>query len=323
MEKLKTEKIVYFKINNKSKTTPNNILSNPKINYINKFFCYKEDFPQNFLIKKLSRCKEDKNKYKNLDKIKELKEGRWTLKEHIQFLQALNQFGLNWKKISDLIPSRTLIQIRTHSQKFFIKLKKCKDKELGIDFTSENIYNINDMIEHIKSVNKDYNIVTVFLYLSEKLNRNRYPFKKEQLNINIQNILCEDININDINNDKIISLNENYENSIVNKINCDKQIINNNSINNYSINNIIINNMNYFNGINNFDTFLNFYLNKAIISIFINNILIRNNYFDNIGIFNNLSINDASAFLLDKNSMFPYHINNIDLGKGKSNSDIC
>jgi len=135
--------------------------------------------------------------------------------------------------------------------------------------------------------------------------------------------LCEDININDINNDKIISLNENYENSIVNKINCDKQIINNNSINNYSINNIIINNMNYFNGINNFDTFLNFYLNKAIISIFINNILIRNNYFDNIGIFNNLSINDASAFLLDKNSMFPYHVNNIDLGKGKSNSDIC
>ena len=75
--------------------------------------------------------------------------------------------------------------------------------------------------------------------------------------------------------------------------------------------------------INNFDTFLNFYLNKAIISIFINNILIRNNYYDNIGIFNNLSINDASAFLLDKNSMFPYHVNNIDLGKDKSNSDIC
>ena len=128
MEKFKTEKIVYFKMNNASKTTPNKILSKPKINYINKFLCYKENFTQNFLNKKLIRCKEDKNKYKNLDKTKELKEGRWTLKEHIQFLQALNQFGLNWKKISNLIPSRTPIQIRSHAQKFFIKLKNVKMK---------------------------------------------------------------------------------------------------------------------------------------------------------------------------------------------------
>ena len=26
------------------------------------------------------------------------KEGRWTLKEHIQFLQALDKIGINWKK---------------------------------------------------------------------------------------------------------------------------------------------------------------------------------------------------------------------------------
>ena len=54
------------------------------------------------------------------------------------------------------------------------------DTELGIDFTSENINNINDMISHIKSVNKDYNIITVFLYLSEQ----SYQEKTKVINAN-------------------------------------------------------------------------------------------------------------------------------------------
>ena len=320
MEKFKTEKIVFFKINNKSKTKLNKNLSKPKINYINKFFCYKEDFPQNFLNKKLNRFKVDKNNDSHLDQ----KEGRWTLKEHIQFLQALNQFGLNWKKICDIhvIPSRTPIQIRSHAQKFFIKLKRCKDEELGIDFTSDNIKNINDMIAHIKSINKDYNIVTIFLYLSEKCNINQEKKTIEQSNINIKNILCKDISLNFINNDKIIYENENYENNIYKETNFNKQIINNN-FNNITINNIFINNTNYINSINNFGTFFNFNLNKTINSNFINNLLIQNNFCDNIGIFNNCSINNASAFLRDKNLIFPNQISNLDIEKSKNSSNIC
>ena len=57
------------------------------------------------------------------------------------------------------IPQRELKQISSHTQKFYIKLKKCKDIELEIDFTSEHIKNIKDMIHHIKSLNKDYNIM--------------------------------------------------------------------------------------------------------------------------------------------------------------------
>ena len=78
-------------------------------------------------------------------KIKRKEEG--TLKEHIQFLRALAQYGENWKKF--FIPSRTFKQIRSHAQKFFKKMKMCEHKELGIDFTSKNIKNINDMINHI------------------------------------------------------------------------------------------------------------------------------------------------------------------------------
>ena len=110
-------------------------------------------------------------------------------------------------------------------------MKICEHKELGIYFTSKNIKNINDMIDHIRSINIDYNIVTVFLFLSEKYYLNKEFNNSQNTNINInnaifnlklilklkqiyliimphiikQNILCEDISkncINDINVDK-------------------------------------------------------------------------------------------------------------------------
>ena len=65
----------------------------------------------------------------------DLKIGRWTLKEHIQFLKAIDRFGIKWEKIKAFIPTRTPEQIRSHAQKFYNKLKKYKDEELGIDFT--------------------------------------------------------------------------------------------------------------------------------------------------------------------------------------------
>ena len=95
-------------------------------------------------------------------------EGRWTLKEHIQFLPCLNKYGIKWKKIKSLIPTRTGDQIRSQTQKFYVKLKLYKDDELGIDFTKDDIKNLRDMINHVKNINSNYNIVTLFLYITEK-----------------------------------------------------------------------------------------------------------------------------------------------------------
>ena len=63
---------------------------------------------------------------------KEIKEGRWTLKEHINFLKYIGKFRANWKKVSALIPTRTIIQIRTHANKFLNKLKILKMKHQGL-----------------------------------------------------------------------------------------------------------------------------------------------------------------------------------------------
>ena len=44
------------------------------------------------------------------------------------------------------------MQTRSHAQKFYQKLKMCKDDELSIDFTLDSINNIKDMINQIKSI---------------------------------------------------------------------------------------------------------------------------------------------------------------------------
>lgn len=52
--------------------------------------------------------------------------GRWTTEEHKQFLEGLRIYGKEWKKVSRLVKTRTLVQIRTHAQKYFLKLEKSK-----------------------------------------------------------------------------------------------------------------------------------------------------------------------------------------------------
>jgi len=50
--------------------------------------------------------------------------GRWTPEEHRMFEEGLRKYGKQWKKIAATIPSRTVVQIRTHAQKYFLRLAK-------------------------------------------------------------------------------------------------------------------------------------------------------------------------------------------------------
>ena len=296
MELITTKKIIDNSIKEKS---TNEISSKQKINYANKYFNSKKNLLSNkFLVKKVGRFNVHKYQFnKNQNQVKFQKEGRWSLEEHIIFLQTLEKYGTNWKKISKIIPTRSDKQIRSHAQKFYQKLKEYKDTELGIDFTSENISDFNDMIEHIKSVNINYNIVTTFLYLSEKVNLIQKSKKNDKINININinNILCEDITKNITNNFN--------GNGFI-----DEEISNNNFTNTYT-NNIFlknINNYDNFNNINNFvslnqvdlhnDTNSNFLKSRLLQNIPCNNIIVYNNYY-----FNNTSVNLSDKYItLDK-----------------------
>jgi SHAQKYF class myb-like DNA-binding protein len=64
--------------------------------------------------------------------------GRWTDEEQEQFLKALEQHGNDWKNMSSMIPTRTLMQIRTHAQKYFKKQAKVQKKQDGVEVKSES-----------------------------------------------------------------------------------------------------------------------------------------------------------------------------------------
>jgi len=224
--------------------------------------------------------------------------GRWKFKEHIQFLEGLDKYGVNWKKICPLIKTRTANQVRSHAQKFFLKLKQVKDEQLGIDFTSDNINSIRDMINNIKSINCDYDLIKVFLYLSEKYE----VMKKDKKQIKHKKELITEIDKNSGTDNNIKNENNiNNNDIIINNTNQDMNISNDN--NTFNNNNMPISNNNFMSNIyipqyfNNNLFFINFINNIANVNIYNNlskNIMIQNDHLNNLTPTNNSIKNNNS-----------------------------
>jgi len=276
-----------------------------------------EIIPHFFLKKKTYRFNVEKYIEKNC-----LNSGRWSLKEHLKFLEVLDKYGADWKIANSLIANRTGIQIRTHANKFFKKLKKFKDEDLGIDFTSDSIKNIKDMINHIKKVNSDYSVYNIFLINSQnnptekkKSNETEETQDKESKDDDIDNDIIELEKDNDVNKekDKDVNIVNNRDNE---KSNSQiKEVMVNPKENNDNINNNTIQNNNKtkscFNPINinnnidkenqfydylNYSIFTNIIdifnvLNSDILSIYLNNL--RNCYILDIKHNNSITDNDS------------------------------
>ena len=74
--------------------------------------------------------------HETLEDKRQLKAGRWSCEEHVVFLKCLNKFGKDWRAISKEIKTRTPVQVRTHAQKYFLKIQsgtyfKVKDLAAG------------------------------------------------------------------------------------------------------------------------------------------------------------------------------------------------
>jgi SHAQKYF class myb-like DNA-binding protein len=58
---------------------------------------------------------------------KEGNHGRWTLDEHHRFIEAINQFGREWDKVQAVVKTRSLAQVRSHAQKYFLKISRSEE----------------------------------------------------------------------------------------------------------------------------------------------------------------------------------------------------
>ena len=118
--------------------------------------------------------------------------GLWEKSEHMKFIEALYLYNCDWMKMVKYLKNRNPIQIRSHAQKLFLKLKSFIDDELGLDFTSSNVKNLKDIIQIIKK--KEYNINEygkLFYIISEKISFGKNVKREKN---NVQSLLLDEKN---------------------------------------------------------------------------------------------------------------------------------
>ena len=122
-----------------------------------KFILTKESPPNNFLQKKtLLKVNESKIE------LNKSNGGRWNKDEQRLFAEAVLKYGNDWKKIQNHILSRNITQVRSHAQKFLMKLKennfiKSKGVEQSMSWTKtmnylRNILNYDELKDVLFSV---------------------------------------------------------------------------------------------------------------------------------------------------------------------------
>lgn len=132
--------------------------------------------------------------------------GKWKNDEHQRFIEGVKKYGNDWSLVQKYVRTRTIIQIRSHAQKFMKKLKKLKIFETNnYDFSKSSLKIVHKIIKNLS--NKKYNQI---LKLSKPL-FNINEIKENKIELNKQKEKFED---NKFNNDIEFYFNENNNNKL-------------------------------------------------------------------------------------------------------------
>jgi SHAQKYF class myb-like DNA-binding protein len=75
-------------------------------------------------------------------KLGQIKTGRWTVKEHEQFLEGYAKYKRDWVNVSRYIPDRDITQVRSHAQKYLMRQGIGKDIPLESNIKANVIQNV-------------------------------------------------------------------------------------------------------------------------------------------------------------------------------------
>ena len=144
--------------------------------------------------------------------------GRWGKEEQRRFAEAVLKYGNDWKKIQSYISSRNITQVRSHAQKFLMKLKenlflKNKGIEKNLSWTKTIKFLLKNLThEELKDV------LFSIEQTGQKKNNRRKNYKNLKKIKKIRNIKINE----NINNNNDISSNSNsiYESNNNNSLIC-------------------------------------------------------------------------------------------------------
>ena len=160
-----------------------------------KFVLTKEEAPLISLLQKKTLPKID---LKNYDS--NTNGGRWSKDEQKRFAEAVLKFGNDWRKIQKHISSRNITQVRSHAQKFLMKLKENDFiRNKGLDQTmswTKTMNYLRDLLNHeeLKKVlfsveqNDDKKATKKKSYKTNKVNQMKEVFS------NCQNLTSINLN---------------------------------------------------------------------------------------------------------------------------------
>ncbi len=162
-----------------------------------KFILTKEEKPQINLLQKKTALKQKDTKIE----FNNSNGGRWDKDEQKRFAEAVLKYGNDWKKIQNHISSRNITQVRSHAQKFLMKLKEnnfVKDKGLEKSMSWTKVMNF------LRSV-LDYQELKKVLFSVEQQNDGQKIGKKIK---KIKKNKLDEVEIHDFLNNSNLDINE-------------------------------------------------------------------------------------------------------------------
>ena len=177
----------------------------------------------------VSKCFYLDNSFKNIN----TNEGRWSYEEHIKFIESFVTYGKKWEAIQKYIGTRSRRQIRSHAQKFFLRLKELKTDKYSFNLRESNIQSLLDVINLIarsnesNKNNKEYIIDTLIALTELNLESNGKKFfegKKDNLVIEI-NKESTNYKMSKIDDESLNKININYKELKFNDLASDIDII--------------------------------------------------------------------------------------------------